>query len=261
MNMYHNDAYRAAFLSYIRKGTPIRLSRKDFVKTQQYVWHTQQDGKVSGAHRINDGRVLSWSNPPPTGHPGQDFNCRCQAIPYIEGETEFAYHDITTELSSTGERWSDVDFVQHYYFGGGRDVDLREIGHLHEIVEQYAWNDGAEGAFRRLADQIADKARTAKSGQFMHDFEGSYNFGSVEFSHGGGTVAGIFNGTVSRRDAVLEIQGKSDFEFFDEFIDPLSLGIEVGGTPYKIRGSWSANFTASVFVDKGRSRYFVGSKG
>ena len=138
MNMYHSEAYRTAFLVYIRKSTPIRLSHKEAAETDLYVWRTQQDSKVRGAHRIHDGRSFSWSSPPPTGHPGQDFNCRCQAIPYITGETEFAYHDITTDLASTGERWSDTDFVRHYYFGGGGAVDLREIGHLYEIVEQYA---------------------------------------------------------------------------------------------------------------------------
>lgn len=194
MNMYHSDAYRAAFLAYIRKGTPIKLSLKQSVDTAQYVWRTQQDDKVRGAHRANDGRVFSWSDPPPTGHPGKEFNCRCQAIPYIQGETEFAYHDITTDLTSAAERWSDIDFVQHYYFGGGRTVDLREIGHLYEIVQQYAWYDKAEGAFRRLAGQIADKARADKSGALSVTFSNFYDFGDVQFSHGDGTVKGVFNG-------------------------------------------------------------------
>lgn len=254
--MYHSDAYRAAFLAYIRKGTPIKLSLKQSVDTAQYVWRTQQDVKVRGAHRANDGRVFSWSSPPPTGHPGQEFNCRCQAIPYISGETEFAYHDITTDLSSPPYRWTDIDFVSHYYFGDGLAVDLREIGHLNEIVQQYAWNDGAEGTFRRLADQIPDKARDAKSGAFSHIFGDTYKFGIVEFSHGASTVNGIFNGTVEHRGNVLEIHGTTDFTFFDEFKDPLDLGIEVGGISYEITGNWSSAFTASVFFDRRRSHYF-----
>ncbi len=260
MNMYHSEAYRAAFLAYIRKGTPNNLSRKDSAKTDFYVWRTQRDAKVRGAHRIQDGRIFSWSNPPPTGHPGQDFNCRCQAIPYIEGQTEYAYHDITTDLSSTGERWSDADFVYHYYFGEGRAVDLSEIGHLTEIVEQYTWNDGAEGAFRRLADQIADvardKAKKSESGTLSYEFGWFYDFGEVEFSDGRSTVGGMFKGTFATLGETVEINGTSDFIFTDEFIDPVSLGIELGGTPYEITGNWTANFTASVFVDRRRSLYF-----
>lgn len=255
MNMYHSDAYRAAFLAYIRKGTPIRRSLKQSVDTAQYVWRTQQDDKVRASHRANDGRVFSWSSPPPTGHPGQEFNCRCQAIPYISGETEFAYHDITTDLSSPPYRWTDIDFVAHYYYGDGLAVDLREIGHLSQIVEQYAWNDGAEGAFRRLADQIAEEGRNATNDTFSFDFRGSYEFGDVEFSHGGGTVDGIFCGTVEKRGDMLEIRGTSEFSFTDEFIDPLDIGIEVGGTPYSISGNWSADFTERVFANRARSIY------
>jgi hypothetical protein len=256
MNMYHSDAYRTAFLAYIRKGMPIRLSTKETVATEQYVWRTQRDSKVRGAHRANDGRIFSWSNPPPTGHPGQDFNCRCEAIPYILGETEFAYHDITTDLSSSGDRWGDIDFVQHYYFGGGVSVDLREIGHLYEIVQQYAFNDKEDGAFRRLAGQIADKAISAKSGAFTLTVNNFYDFGSVQFSHGDGSVKGVFSGLAEKQGEIIKINGTTDFEFYDEFKDPLGYDIEVGGNPYPIEGSWSADFTAEVFVEKNRSNYF-----
>ncbi|MEM7617634.1 MAG: colicin E5-related ribonuclease, partial [Pseudomonadota bacterium] len=32
-------------------------------------------------HSVNDGRIFFWDNPPPTGHPGEDYNCRCHAGP------------------------------------------------------------------------------------------------------------------------------------------------------------------------------------
>lgn len=255
MNMYHTDAYRTAFLAYLRNGKPISLSLKQLGATDQYVWRTQRDERVRRSHRINDGRIFSWSDPPSTGHPGEDFSCRCEAIPYIPGQTEFAFHDFTTGLASSTDRWTDTDFVNHYYFGGGRSVDLLEIGHLREIAEQYAWNDGAQGAFRRLTDQIADAARRSESGSFSYDFEGVYDFGNVEFSHGDGVVRGVFSGTVESRGVMLQVRGSTEFEFSDIFEDPLGLGIEVGGTPYSITGSWSADFTAEVFRDAGRSDY------
>ena len=105
-----------------------------------------------------------------------------------------------------------------------------------EIVEQYAWNDGAEGAFRRLADQIADVAREnsklSESGAFQHVFSWFYDFGEVEFLRGNATVSGVFNGTFQRRGNMLHLTGKSEFRFYDEFKDPVNLRIEVGGTPY-----------------------------
>ena len=84
---------------------------------------------------------------------------------------------------------------------------------MREIAEQYAWNDGAQGAFRRLADQIADAARRTESGTFSYDFEGVYDFGSVEFSHGDGVVRGVFSGTVVSRGAILQVRGATEFEF------------------------------------------------
>ncbi|MDD0884230.1 phage head morphogenesis protein, partial [Xylella fastidiosa subsp. multiplex] len=34
-------------------------------------------------HAAHDGTVFRWSDPPATGHPGQDYNCRCVAIPNV----------------------------------------------------------------------------------------------------------------------------------------------------------------------------------
>ncbi|WP_323716074.1 hypothetical protein [Paracoccus aminovorans] len=84
--------------------------------------------------------------------------------------------------------------MHHYYFGGGQAVTLDEIGHLRDIAEQYAYRDGTEGAFRRLSGQIADAAREQGTGPVGYDFRFTYDFGSVAFSHGDGTVKGLFIG-------------------------------------------------------------------
>lgn len=34
------------------------------------------------SHAANEGRIFSWDNPPPTGHPGEGHGCRCWAEPY-----------------------------------------------------------------------------------------------------------------------------------------------------------------------------------
>jgi SPP1 gp7 family putative phage head morphogenesis protein len=54
----------------------------------KYRWKTKGDGKVRSDHEILDGEIFDWSNPPlvnhATGlhaHPGQDWNCRCEAVP------------------------------------------------------------------------------------------------------------------------------------------------------------------------------------
>lgn len=256
MNIIHTKAYRDAFATYLRKGTPIHLTLKQAHLTNRYVWHSRRDGHVRPSHRMNDGRVFIWGKAPDTGHPGEDYNCRCEAVPYIAGATEFGFHDFTTSLASSHDRWTNLDFVTHYYSGSGRPVNLLEIGHLREIAEQYAYRDGAEGAFRRLSDQIADKAREAKAGLFDYSFSFFYDFGDVAFSHGDGTVSGVFIGVVEHHGDMLRIFGESRFQFDDIFADPLGLNIEPGGTPYKITGNWRASFSAEVFKNQAQSRFF-----
>ncbi len=46
-----------------------------------YIWHTQDDEKTRPSHAANDGKVFAWDSPPPTGHLGHDYNCRCYAEP------------------------------------------------------------------------------------------------------------------------------------------------------------------------------------
>lgn len=60
----------------------------------RYRWSTTGDGRVRKAHRELNNKVFSWDNPPvvdtETGrraHPGQDYNCRCVAIPVFEINT------------------------------------------------------------------------------------------------------------------------------------------------------------------------------
>lgn len=46
----------------------------------KYVWSTIIDGRERPEHRANNGKEFEWKNPPATGHPGEDINCRCTAL-------------------------------------------------------------------------------------------------------------------------------------------------------------------------------------
>ena len=51
----------------------------------KYTWRTMGDERVRETHRAHDGNVYSWDDPPSdTGHPGQDYNCRCYASPLLD---------------------------------------------------------------------------------------------------------------------------------------------------------------------------------
>ncbi len=50
---------------------------------EQYRWRTAQDERVRDTHAALDGTVQRWDSPPGVGHPGQDIQCRCVAIPIV----------------------------------------------------------------------------------------------------------------------------------------------------------------------------------
>lgn len=59
--------------------------RQRQVGVTRYRWRTVSDERVRDEHRDNNGRVFEWTNPPPlTGHPGQDIQCRCVALPVVD---------------------------------------------------------------------------------------------------------------------------------------------------------------------------------
>lgn len=97
---------------------------------------------------------------------------------------------------------------------------MAEIGQLDEIITQYAYMDGNEGAYRRLADQIADAAR---KDALPYAFSFNYDFKTVEFSHGKSTVSGVFDGNVRQSQEMLNIAGVAQFEFRDVFTDPANM--------------------------------------
>lgn len=221
--MLTRDAHREAFRRYLRHGTPMRLSFKEEPSTTHYVWRTRRDERVRSSHREFDGHLIAWDDPPEVGHPGHEPNCRCVAIPYVRSRTEYAAHEITTNVTRMVRRWDDADFVGHFYTGGGRAVALREIGHLGEVVDRFSYRDGDEGALRRLSDQIATRAREVVDGPFEYPFGQSYDFEGVAFSHGDAVVRGTFRGRATDRGRIISIMGTIEYTFEDRFTDPLDL--------------------------------------
>lgn len=58
--------------------------RQENAGVESYTWSTSNDERVREEHAELEGQVFSWSDPPDVGHPGQDFQCRCVALPVIE---------------------------------------------------------------------------------------------------------------------------------------------------------------------------------
>jgi SPP1 gp7 family putative phage head morphogenesis protein len=60
-------------------------ARSASVGITQYTWQTAGDERVRETHAANDGQLFAFDDPPDeTGNPGNDINCRCVALPYVE---------------------------------------------------------------------------------------------------------------------------------------------------------------------------------
>ena len=62
-------------------------ARQTGLGIERYEWQTAGDERVRPEHQAHDGKIFSWNDPPEdTGHPGEDIQCRCVAIPIFELE-------------------------------------------------------------------------------------------------------------------------------------------------------------------------------
>jgi len=82
--MTHKRALRVARDQVAKANGALTQIRQTNLGVTEYVWQTAQDERVRPSHRIKHGQVFRWDTPPPdTGHPGQDYLCRCIAIGII----------------------------------------------------------------------------------------------------------------------------------------------------------------------------------
>lgn len=90
---YQMSHAKAKFLA--RQETSLLMSqfreeRYKSVGVERYMWSTSGDQRVRPYHKRLNGKVFTWDNPPIVNergdrkHPGQDFGCRCIAIPLID---------------------------------------------------------------------------------------------------------------------------------------------------------------------------------
>lgn len=61
----------------------LNQSRQHEAGISEYYWITMRDNRVRPEHRAREMKVYSWAKPPPDGHPGMAFLCRCMAHPKL----------------------------------------------------------------------------------------------------------------------------------------------------------------------------------
>ena len=252
--------YKHAFEAYMRFGTPIDLSLKQAPPTTHYIWRTRSDGNVRPNHAANDGRIFAWDTPPATGHPGEDYGCRCTAEPYallIEERIDIEFSGISDAFYT----WNTLNFIQHYFTGEGKAVRVRDTGHLGAITREYRRIVIADPT--RLPSQIARNARTATDGFLSDIFDNTYGMWDVVFSLGKTRIFRTFFGNTAEKYGTLSFRGNMKFNLDDSFSDPLdrfnnfpTSDIEVpGATPYRIHDSWQGTFKGQIYLDATRSKF------
>ena len=60
-------------------------TRQTQAGVKKFKWKTAEDDRVRPTHQVLDNQVFLWTAPPSIGIPGEPIQCRCVAIPYIDG--------------------------------------------------------------------------------------------------------------------------------------------------------------------------------
>lgn len=229
-----------------------------------YIWRTAGDSRVSAEHAANEGKHFTRDNPPPTGHPGQCYGCRCVAEEYFAEQEEYSKQTIASSIYDRSYQWSWADVAAHFFGGGGSLITLADMGRKQQLIDFYFYT---EGAYQRINQQIVEKAQKQEAGRLSYDFRNSYaSFSDLFYPFGGGVVAGYFEGTVKRKQGYLYIEGTIEYKYTDVFTDPYRLRDRVfgdtsdpdavseawrwvsdtGGRPYPIEDDWVTRFEAVV---------------
>lgn len=81
-----------------------------------YTWETSHDERVRSSHRLRNGKIYAWDDPPSDGHPGQPIRCRCVAIPYMEhllnSDAPTPEQAMVKQKQATGNTGIDAAFKQ-----------------------------------------------------------------------------------------------------------------------------------------------------
>lgn len=65
----------------------LNMLRQKSLGLSRYVWHGVEDDRERDSHLANEDQVYSWTAPPAeTGNPGEDYQCRCWAEPYLDDD-------------------------------------------------------------------------------------------------------------------------------------------------------------------------------
>ncbi|MEM9717039.1 MAG: glycosyl hydrolase 108 family protein [Pseudomonadota bacterium] len=212
--------YRSAFFLYLRKGLSIEQSvrasvhKKQTQSTTHYIWRARDDDKVRSSHSANNGKVFAWNNPPETGHPGEDFNCRCWAEP--------------TDYTSDSERTFGEVLLGHE--GGFVNDPVDRGGATKYGITISTWRTYSKDLFgieasvetlRQITPQMAARIfdvgywQPSKAGH-LDDIELAQLHSDTAYLAGPGTAARILQRAINRSGGKVDVDGAIGSKTLDE---------------------------------------------
>jgi len=160
--------------------------------------------------------------PRPPWAPLQPRTNSRSAVIQLKAPSEKTAGSIRAPAAAKGP-WTSADFVSHYYFGGGRAIDLGDVG---------------LGATFRSAPSVEKAVATFVDAALARK-EPTFNFSDKTVTDVTDAIFSVGHSTFFR--TVAGVPGICNFSFSirDQFKDPVSLGIEMGGVPYPINFAWA----------------------
>lgn len=128
-------------------------ARHEELGITHYRWSTSGDERVRDSHAELDGKIFAYDSPPEVGNPGDDFNCRCVAVPVFDLSPELRQTDNSFnsfEAKEMRSTWSD-DFPD--------TIIDRKLGDAtsHPLYEK-AKAGSVEDAYNLAKDLVSDEA-------------------------------------------------------------------------------------------------------
>jgi hypothetical protein len=185
-------------------------------------------GQGGGAHAGGQAIATTW-----VGGQAVRGSCNCGDI-VVTGspwrETGADLFQLVADNSS--QSWTTMDFVKHYYVGGGETVYLNKVG----LARAFRRSKSVRAATSKFIAKVIDAgAWQRQSESAITDVTSEKNLFAL--GHSQLFMWGACSGW------------GCDFEFqiHDWFRDPLGVGIETGGIPYRIEDQWTVG--VSVLLD------------
>jgi len=154
--------------------------------------------------------------------------------------------------------FSTVDFVWHYFRGGGAPIDLAQVG-LTNAFRNTPSVSSAVSQFKNITDLVA-KVKAVSSCQECNQGSKSFQFTREDrtvtnvtfepnlFSVGRSTFfrSASCSGVSDCSSRTYSYFCNFSFSIRDKFVDPINLGIEIlGATPFPITADWLEGVSGS----------------